>query len=49
MEGQKLRIEVAAGTYIFDLTNTIEMLPSLVKCVEANSGPIPVSSNPFAN
>lgn len=48
MEGQKLRVEVASGTYTFDLTNTVEMLPSLVKCVETNSGPIPVSSNPFA-
>ena len=49
MEGEKLRIEVAAGTYTFDLTNTVEMLPSLVKCVEGISGPIPVSSNPFAS
>ncbi len=48
MEGEKLKIQTAGGTYVFDLTNTSEMLPSLVKCVERYSGPIPVSANPFA-
>lgn len=49
MEGEKLKIEAAGGTYTFDLTNTSEMLPALVKCVEGYSGPIPVSSNPFVS
>jgi hypothetical protein len=48
MEGEKLRIETAGGTYTFDLTNTIEMLPSLVKCAERYVGPIPATANPFA-
>jgi hypothetical protein len=48
MEGEKLKVETAGGTYTFDLTNTSEMLPSLVKCTERFVGPIPASSNPFA-
>jgi hypothetical protein len=48
MEGEKLKVETAGGTYTFDLTNTSEMLPSLVKCAERYVGPIPASSNPFA-
>lgn len=49
MEGEKLRIEVAAGTYTFDLTNTAEMLPSLLKCVQGYAGAAPASANPFTN
>jgi hypothetical protein len=48
MEGEKFNIQTAGGTYAFDLTNTTEMLPSLVKCVERYAGPIPASANPFA-
>jgi hypothetical protein len=40
--------KTAGGTYTFNLTNTSEMLPSLVKCAERYVGPIPVSANPFA-
>jgi hypothetical protein len=48
MNGEHLNVQAAAGTYTFNLTNTMEMLPSLVKCVERYSGPIPASANPFA-
>jgi hypothetical protein len=48
MEGDRLKVETAGGTYTFNLTNTMEMLPSLVKCVERYAGPIPASANPFA-
>ena len=48
MEGEKLNIQTAGGNYTFDLTNTSEMLPSLVKCAERYVGPIPASANPFA-
>jgi hypothetical protein len=48
MEGEKLNVETAGGTYTFELTNTSEMLPSLVKCAERYVGPIPASANPFA-
>ena len=48
MEGEHLKVVTAGGTYTFDLTNTSEMLPSLVKCAERYVGPIPASSNPFA-
>jgi hypothetical protein len=48
MNGEHLNVATAGGTYTFNLTNTIEMLPSLVKCVERYSGPIPASANPFA-
>jgi hypothetical protein len=48
MDGEHLNLATAGGTYTFNLTNTIEMLPSLVKCVERYSGPIPASANPFA-
>jgi hypothetical protein len=48
MEGERLGIKTAGGTYTFNLTNTAEMLPSLVKCAERYVGPIPASANPFA-
>jgi hypothetical protein len=48
MEGEQLKVGTASGTYTFNLTNTIEMLPSLVKCVERYAGPIPAAANPFA-
>ena len=46
MEGERLGIKTAGGTYTFNLTNTAEMLPSLVKCAERYVGPIPASANP---
>lgn len=49
MEGEKLKINAAAGTYTFDLTNTVEMLPDLLKCVEVYVGKAPASANPFAS
>ena len=48
MRGEKLKVETASQTFPFDLTNTSEMLPALLKCAESYAGTAPASSNPFA-
>lgn len=49
MEGEKLNVDTASRVYTFDLTNTVELLPDLLKCVEIYAGAAPPSSNPFVN
>ncbi len=47
--GRILKVNVSAGSFQFKLTDTVELLPDLLKCAEAYSGKAPASSNPFAN
>lgn len=47
MEGEQLKVQAAAATFVFDLTDTIQMLPALLRCVEAYVGTAPPSANPF--
>ena len=47
MEGEKLKVIAASENFIFDLTNTAELLPDLLRCVESYVGAAPPSSNPF--
>lgn len=48
MNGNKLKVEAAQQNFVFDLTNTSEFLPALLKCAEIYAGAAPPSSNPFA-
>ena len=47
MHGETLRVSASAGSFEFKLTNTVELLPDLLKCAEAYAGAAPVSANPF--
>jgi hypothetical protein len=49
MEGERMTVQAASGNYVFDLTKTSEMLPDLLRCVEAYAGAAPANSNPFVN
>jgi len=49
MHGENLKVNASAGSFQFKLTDTVELLPDLLKCAEAYSGKAPASSNPFAN
>jgi hypothetical protein len=47
MEGEMLKVEAATQVFSFKLTNTSQLLPDLLKCVEAYAGSAPASANPF--
>jgi hypothetical protein len=47
MNGETLKVEAASAIYSFNLTKTSELLPTLLKCVEAYAGAAPVNANPF--
>ncbi len=49
--GQQLRVAAAGQIFTFNLTGTSQVLPALLRCVQANlqpSGQSTVASNPFA-
>ena len=46
MHGEVLRVEAAAQNFTFDLTNTVELLPALLRCAQ-NYANEQVDSNPF--
>lgn len=48
MAGEQLKVQAATASYTFNLTNTAELLPNLLKCAETYAGKAPVSANPFA-
>lgn len=50
-QGQQLRVAAAGQVFAFNLTGTSQVLPALLRCVQANlqpSGSSTVASNPFA-
>jgi hypothetical protein len=47
MHGEQLKVNAASQNFVFDLTNTIELLPDLLRCVENYVGAAPPSANPF--
>ncbi len=47
MGGNMLKVEAAQQVFSFKLTNTSELLPDLLRCVEAYAGAVPPSANPF--
>lgn len=50
-QGQQLRVASAGQIFTFNLTGTSQVLPALLRCVQANlqpSAPATVASNPFA-
>ena len=50
-QGQQLRVAAAGQVFAFNLTGTSQVLPALLRCVQANlqpSGSPAVASNPFA-
>jgi hypothetical protein len=49
MEGERLKVVAASENFIFDLTQTSELLPDLLRCVESYVGAAPPSSNPFVS
>lgn len=48
MHGEVLRVDAASQVFTFKLTNTVELLPALLKCVQINVGVQGSSANPFA-
>jgi hypothetical protein len=48
MHGEVLRVEAATQNFTFDLTNTVELLPALVRCAQSYVGAKGASANPFA-
>jgi hypothetical protein len=46
MHGEVLRVEAAAQNFTFDLTDTVELLPALLRCVQSHTNE-QVDSNPF--
>ena len=50
MQGELLRVAAASQNFSFDLTDTVQMLPALLRCVQSNvNTPPPSGSNPFAS
>jgi hypothetical protein len=49
MHGEVLRVDAATQNFTFDLTNTVELLPALLQCVQNNVGVQSSSANPFAS
>ena len=49
MYGELLKVNASSGSFQFKLTNTVELLPDLLKCAEVFAGTAPASANPFAN
>src|SRR5215510_7793276 len=50
-QGQQLRVAAAGQVFAFNLTGTSQVLPALLRCVQANlqpSGTTTVAANPFA-
>ncbi len=47
MEGEKLKVEAASESFVFDLTDTSQLLPDLLNCVHSYVGAAPATSNPF--
>src|SRR5262245_14667298 len=50
-QGQQLRVAAAGQVFAFNLTGTSQVLPALLRCVQANlqpSGSPTVTANPFA-
>lgn len=48
MGGETLKVEAAKQVFTFTLTNTSQLLPDLLKCVETYAGAAPPNANPFA-
>jgi hypothetical protein len=48
MHGEVLRVDAASQNFTFDLTNTAELLPALLRCVQTSVGLQGSSANPFA-
>jgi hypothetical protein len=48
MHGEVLKVDAAAQNFTFDLTNTVELLPALLRCAQSYVGVQGPSSNPFA-
>jgi hypothetical protein len=48
MHGEVLRVDAASQNFTFDLTNTSELLPALLRCVQSYVGLQGSSTNPFA-
>jgi hypothetical protein len=46
MHGEVLRVEGAAQNFTFDLTDTVELLPALLRCAKNHTSD-QVDSNPF--
>jgi hypothetical protein len=49
MHGEVLKVNAATQTFTFDLTNTVELLPALLRCVQGYVGVQGSSANPFAS
>jgi hypothetical protein len=49
MHGETLKVNASSGSFQFTLTNTVELLPDLLKCAEVYAGTAPASANPFGN
>jgi hypothetical protein len=47
MEAEKLKVEAASESFVFDLTDTSKLLPDLLNCVHSYVGAAPATSNPF--
>ncbi len=47
MEGNRLRVVAASESFVFDLTDTAQLLPDLLNCVKSYAGAAPPTSNPF--
>jgi hypothetical protein len=47
MRGNQLKLITSSQTFLFDLTDTSQLLPDLLSCVESYVGTAPSSSNPF--
>ncbi len=47
MEAEKLKVEAASESFVFDLTDTSQLLPDLLNCVHSYVGAAPATSNPF--
>jgi len=47
MHGEQLKVTAASQNFVFNLTDTIVLLPDLLRCVENYVGAAPPSNNPF--
>jgi hypothetical protein len=48
MAGEQLNVAAASQNFVFNLTDTSQLLPALLNCVESYVGAAPANSNPFA-
>ncbi len=47
MRGNQLKLITSSQSFVFDLTDTSQLLPDLLSCAESYVGAAPSSSNPF--